>query len=117
MMGHQGVDVVQSSLTAPLFESLESRVLFSTFDPHPLHWTQRRSNPINREEAQSLVYNGKLYELGGYNYTFDAQKRVDAYDPKTNKWTRKHDMPYAITHAAVAPDPDGHSFWFIGGFE
>src|SRR5207249_846531 len=26
-------------------------------------------------------------------------------------------MPYAITHAAVAPDPDGHSFWFIGGFE
>jgi N-acetylneuraminic acid mutarotase len=88
-----------------------------SFQPHSLHWKSRATNPLDREEAQSLVYRGKLLELGGYNYTFDAQKRVDAYDPKTNHWSRKHDMPYAITHAAVAPDPDGHSFWFIGGFE
>jgi N-acetylneuraminic acid mutarotase len=88
-----------------------------SFNPKSLHWQSRATNPLNREEAQSLVYNGRLIELGGYNDNFDAQKRVDAYDPKTNKWTRLHDMPYAITHAAVAPDPDGHDFWFVGGFE
>ena len=43
---------------------------------------------------------------------------MDAYDPNTNTWTRKHDMPSAFpdTHAAVVKDPNGHVFWFIGGF-
>ena len=87
------------------------------FHPDPLHWKSVASNPQKREEAQSLVFGGKVYELGGYIPGYDAIKRVDAYDPKTNKWTRKHDMPTNVTHAAVAPDPDGHSFWFIGGFK
>jgi N-acetylneuraminic acid mutarotase len=89
----------------------------SKFTPKSLSWKSVATNPLAREEAQSLVYNGKLYELGGYFNDFTASLRVDAYDPKTNKWTRKHDLPYAITHAAVAPDPDGHSFWFIVGFK
>ena len=99
------------------FTNTKSSTSDGTFQPHSLHWQSRATNPLDREEAQSLVYNGKLYELGGYYGSFQATHRVDVYDPKTNKWTRIHDMPYAITHAAVAPDPDGHDFWFIGGFE
>jgi N-acetylneuraminic acid mutarotase len=87
------------------------------YSPGKLTWKSRATNPLDREEAQSLVYNGKLYELGGYYDNFKASLRVDVYDPKTNKWTRKHDLPYPITHAAVAPDPDGHDFWFVGGFK
>ena len=64
-----------------------------SFTPKSLHWQSRATNPLNREEAESLVYNGRLIEFGGYNDNFDAQKRVDAYDPKTNKWTRLHDLP------------------------
>jgi N-acetylneuraminic acid mutarotase len=81
-----------------------------------LVWHQEASNPLQREEAQSLVYNGKLYEVGGYLDGFQATTEIDAADPNTGKWSRVGDMPYAITHAAVAADPDGHDFWFIGGF-
>ncbi|HEX3357540.1 MAG TPA: kelch repeat-containing protein [Tepidisphaeraceae bacterium] len=86
------------------------------FHPKPLNWKQVASNPVDREEAESFVYNGKLYALGGYRDDFTATTQVDVYDPKANKWTRIKDMPYKVTHAAVAPDPDGHTFWFVGGF-
>src|SRR6476646_5746194 len=99
------------SSSAVVFETLESRELLS-FTVDPLHWKSVATNPLKREEAQSAVYNGKLYEFGGYHDHFQASRRVDVYDPAKNKWTRLHDMPYSITHAAVAPDPDGHSFWF-----
>lgn len=89
-----------------------------TFTTKPLKWTSKASNPLHREEAQSIVYNGKLYAVGGYVNNYSATLEVDSYDPATNKWTRKHDMPSAFpdTHAAVVKDPDGHTFWFIGGF-
>src|ERR1700742_3586197 len=89
----------------------------NSFDPQPLKWKSAATNPLQREEAQSLVYGGYLYELGGYYNSFTASYRVDRYNPKTNKWTRMHDMPYRITHAAVAADSDGHDFWFVGGFK
>jgi N-acetylneuraminic acid mutarotase len=89
-----------------------------TFSPKPLNWSSKASNPLHREESQSIVYNGKLYAIGGYVDDYDASLRVDAYDPNTNTWSRKHDMPSAFpdTHAAVVKDPNGHVFWFIGGF-
>jgi N-acetylneuraminic acid mutarotase len=87
------------------------------FHPDRLNWKSVANSPIEREEAQSLVYDGKLYVLGGYRRGFTATKRVDAYDPATNKWKKMRDLPYSITHAAVTPDPDGHTFWFLGGFE
>ena len=86
------------------------------FHPNKLTWKQVATNPMKREEAQSLVFNGKLYELGGFDDDFNASKRVDVYDPVANKWSPKKSMPYPITHAAVARDPDGHTFWFVGGF-
>jgi N-acetylneuraminic acid mutarotase len=89
-----------------------------TFTTKPLTWTSKASNPLHREESQSIVYNGKVYAVGGYVNDYAATLRVDAYDPNTNTWTRKHDMPSAFpdTHAAVVKDPNGHVFWFIGGF-
>ncbi len=88
----------------------------AVFQPKKLVWHSEASNPLQREEAQSFVYNGKLYEVGGYLDGFQATTEIDVADPNTGKWTRVGDMPYAITHAAVAADPDGHTFWFIGGF-
>ena len=89
----------------------------TSFSPKPLTWKSLATNPQDREEAQSFVYNGKLYELGGFVNNFQASLQVDVYNPTTNKWTRMHDMPYPVTHAAVSADPDGHDFWFVGGFK
>jgi N-acetylneuraminic acid mutarotase len=89
-----------------------------TFTTKPLTWSSKKSNPLHREESQSIVYNGKVYAVGGYVDDYAATLRVDAYDPSSNTWTRKRDMPAAFpdTHAAVVKDPNGHTFWFIGGF-
>lgn len=84
------------------------------FAVNPLSWQSKASASPGREEAQSLVYNDRLYVLGGYVAGFTATRRVDRYDLATNSWTRMNDMPDPITHAAVARD--GNNFWFVGGF-
>ncbi len=68
------------------------------FQPKKLVWHSETSNPIQREEAQSFVYNGKLYEVGGYLDGFQATTEIDVADPNTGKWTRF--QRYALCHHA-----------------
>ncbi len=64
-------------------------------------WSQVASLPGAREEANGAsVINGKLYVTGGRsnvvsNFLFKATKTLFVYDPATNRWTRKADMPHA----------------------
>ena len=88
-----------------------------TFKPGTIGWSTKASAPITREETVSFVANGKLYAIGGYiNSKFEATTRVDAYDPSTNKWSRKKDAPTKITHSGVATDPSTGTVWMCGGF-
>jgi N-acetylneuraminic acid mutarotase len=84
--------------------------------PAPTTWHTAPDDPINREEAQSFVANGKLYVAGGYVDTpeFHATTRVDAYDPVAQQWKRMADAPVKITHAGTVVD--GDTVWFVGGF-
>lgn len=88
----------------------------AALSPKPMTWHSAPPDPINREESQSFVANGKLYVLGGYISTpdFKATTRVDAYDPTTQKWTRMADLPVKLTHAGTVVD--GDMVWFIGGY-
>lgn len=81
-----------------------------------LSWQQKASSPQRREESMSFTYGGKLYVMGGYIATprYVAMKRVDVYNPSTNSWSRKRDMPSAVNHGAVAVD--GRFAWIVGGF-
>ncbi len=64
-------------------------------------WSQVASLPGPREEPNGAsVINGKLYVTGGRsnvvsNNLFKATKTLFVYDPGTNRWTRKADMPQA----------------------
>jgi N-acetylneuraminic acid mutarotase len=64
-------------------------------------WSQAASLPGPREELNGAsVINGKLYVTGGRssvvsNFLFKATKTLFVYDPRTNRWTRKADMPHA----------------------
>jgi N-acetylneuraminic acid mutarotase len=62
-------------------------------------WTQLRSLPAPRELVLGATpINGKLYVAGGRagNTTaFPDEKTLFVYDPMTNSWTRKADMPRA----------------------
>jgi len=62
-------------------------------------WTQKTEMPIKRTDHSTSVVAGKIYVIGGWNAIgewnpqWEALTRVDEYDPITDTWTRKADMP------------------------
>ena len=78
-------------------------------------WKRLSDMAVPRWEAGSVVFENKLYVFGGYRMPTKACKRVDAFDPKDNSWTKLKDLPSAITHINMVLD--GRSVWFAGGFK
>jgi N-acetylneuraminic acid mutarotase len=78
-------------------------------------WTRLPDMAVPRWEAGTVVLDDKLYVFGGYKMPTKACKRVDAFDPKGNRWTKLKDLPSAITHINMVLD--GRSVWFAGGFK
>ena len=78
-------------------------------------WKRLPDMAVPRWEAGSVVFENKLYVFGGYKIPTKACKRVDAFDPKDNSWTKLKDLPSAITHINLVLD--GRSVWFAGGFK
>jgi hypothetical protein len=61
-------------------------------------WTSRRPLPVPLEFSNgAAVINGKIYVSGGYTRSYDngllSTRALYRYDPATNTWTRKRDMP------------------------
>ncbi len=84
--------------------------------PTTSQWKAAASSPIARIECYSFSYNNKLYVLGGWkNSALESTKRVDVYDPATNKWTRLADMQAPETHAGYAIDSSKGYAYFVAG--
>ena len=81
-------------------------------------WMQKTDMPIKRMGHSTSVVSGKIYAIGGW-YISETQgvalTRVDEYDPTTNTWTKKADMPTqrGITSAVVVNE----KIYVIGGEE
>lgn len=80
-----------------------------------LQWKKAAASPIARVESPTVVINGKLYLFGGFTDDLGASKRIDVYDPATDSWARKKDMPVGVTH--LNPAVHGKTIWFAGGFK
>jgi N-acetylneuraminic acid mutarotase len=80
-----------------------------------LEWKKAAPSPFARVESPAAVVNGKIYLFGGFTEDLDASSRVDVYDPASDSWTRKKDMPSPLTHLNAAVD--GNTIWFAGGFK
>jgi N-acetylneuraminic acid mutarotase len=78
-------------------------------------WKRLPDMAVPRWEAGTVVLDDKLYVFGGYKMPTKACKRVDAFDPKDNSWTKLRDLPSAITHINMVLDD--RSVWFAGGFK
>ena len=71
-------------------------------------WTDRRPLPIPLAWSNGAgVINGKIYVSGGFSEIGDADptRALYVYDPGTNTWTRKRDLP------AIGGPPD---YWTVG---
>jgi N-acetylneuraminic acid mutarotase len=97
---------------APVTSTPSSKVKW----PASSAWRKAASAPIARFESHAFSYGGKLYVLGGWaDSRFNSTKRVERYDPVTNKWTRLRDMKAPETHAGMALDAKNGVVYFVGG--
>lgn len=88
------------------------------YDPATDTWTKKSDMPTARQALTSSVVNGKIYAIGGglLEPTFSSGKSLSAveeYDPATDTWTKKSDMPNKRGwHSAIVLDG---KIYIIGG--
>jgi len=90
---------------------------FYKFDPSTDSWTKLSDIPsgFNRGWAFAFVINGKGYVCGGDKTgNFAVYKDVQEYNPTTDTWTKKADLPIAMD-GAFACSVNGKGY-VIGGF-
>jgi N-acetylneuraminic acid mutarotase len=66
------------------------------YDPATDTWSTITDMPTARFGLTTCVVNGKIYAIGGSLYVdapFQALRTVEEYDPVTNTWTTKANMP------------------------
>lgn len=85
------------------------------YSPKVLKWMFAKVIPHTRESGASVIYNGKIYVMGGYGgggagYTFPY---LDIYDIATDTWSQGADLSQTFI-GATAQVYNGN-IYFIGG--
>jgi N-acetylneuraminic acid mutarotase len=55
-----------------------------------------------RTEVAAAPLGGRIVAVGGFLASGANSRRVDAFDPATDSWTRLRDVPVSVDHAAAA---------------
>ena len=90
-------------------------------------WTRRADMPTPRNALSTAVVDGKVYAIGGWGYdrpeggwesidpTMTGQdfSTVEVYDPETDTWATRADMPTPRSHMTVSAL--GGTIYAIGG--
>ena len=79
-----------------------TRSVLFRYTPATDQWAVLAQPYKNLKGAVLGVINGKLYAAGGASQVGSVTGRTDAYDPSTNTWTRRKDMPVPRTQAGAA---------------
>lgn len=74
-------------------QSLPTNVAYS-YNPTTDTWTQLANMPDSLAESHAQYYNGKIYILGGINFTGKNQKATYIYDIATNSYSQGTDLLY-----------------------
>ena len=74
--------------------------IVEVYDPATDTWITKSDMPTARQGLTTSVVNGKIYAIGGgdstsFPTTVETFSTVEEYDPATDTWTRKADMPTA----------------------
>ncbi|MCZ6677316.1 MAG: hypothetical protein O7E52_08705, partial [Candidatus Poribacteria bacterium] len=87
------------------------------YDPPTDTWTRKADMPTARKGMATSVVNGKIYAFGGSTRVQAPPgllTTVEEYDPATNTWTKKKDMP-SKRFGAAAVAVDG-KIYVMGGW-
>jgi N-acetylneuraminic acid mutarotase len=90
------------SVYSPAYSTVEE------YDPVADTWTRKADMPTARSTHSAGVVDGKIYAIGGMvggPIPWTGLYVVEAYDPATDTWTRKADMPTRrLCHSVSAVD-------------
>jgi N-acetylneuraminic acid mutarotase len=113
---------IKSTVALILFLSFS---LSTTMVPYVLgaedSWTSKAPMQEARAGLGVAVVNGRIYAIGGYNSQIDGQTHfygtinaTEEYDPATNSWTEKAQMPTPRASFAIAVYEN--KIYVIGGY-
>jgi N-acetylneuraminic acid mutarotase len=88
------------------------------YDPATDTWTPKADMPTRRQLLSTSVVNGKIYAIGGdasISGHGPALRIVEEYDPATDTWTAKADMPTA--RKGLFTSAVNGKIYAIGGIE
>ena len=77
-------------------------------------WKLAAPAPRGAEEVVGISARGKFYVWGGLALDWNPIGMVMEYDPNTDLWTRKYDMPVYYHHVALTEV--GGRIYMFGGF-
>ena len=76
------------------------------YDPYTNTWATKAEMPTARTQMCANNVNHQIYVTGGFKLVgpndFEPSNKTEAYNPTTNTWTTKAEMPYAaVKHSSV----------------
>jgi len=81
-------------------------------------WVSRAPIPTGRNHLGVIAHDGKLWAVGGQlgqeEYTVGLTA-MEMYDPQTNTWTRKRDLPFPRSHLTAGMFIYQGRICFLGG--
>ena len=60
------------------------------YDPAKDEWTESTPLPYALDHAPSVVYDGKIYVIGGFLLNKITTDKMLIYDPAKDEWTEVH---------------------------
>jgi N-acetylneuraminic acid mutarotase len=78
-------------------------------------WTKAAPIPERLQEHHGALLDGKIYIAGGIDSSGTTTKVVYRYDPRTDKWERRADLPEPRHHMPLVVLND--TMYAIGGFD
>ncbi|NCD68221.1 Kelch repeat-containing protein [Mucilaginibacter agri] len=85
------------------------------FDVQSQKFTQLANMPESLQAAGTIV-NGVLYTFGGYDeFLTRASQSINAYDIKTNKWSKVGKLPQAVSANCVVAS--GNLIFVVGNYD
>ncbi|KAG8196566.1 hypothetical protein JTE90_003579 [Oedothorax gibbosus] len=80
---------------------------------HTNKWEQKADLNCSRSHHCVVVFQGKLYAVGGRDHNGRLVASIEAYDPEEDKWTLKHPMDHPRMGMACAVY--ANNIWCMGG--
>ncbi len=81
-------------------------------------WTHAAPMPVPRNQFSTVVFDGRIYAIGGQLHHDSVQldqPRTDIYDPATDTWTSGPNLPKGHSHAEGATFVHDGNIYMVGG--